>query len=92
VEEAAGHSQVDDPVETAGEMNEQILAAARDVFDAVAGELLAELGGRHELDEPRRVRGDGGARDGAADDARQEVTADGFDFREFRHGVQSRGS
>ena len=86
MKQGAGHAQVGDEPEAAGEAKEQVLAATGQVVDAAADDALGEGGGRDVADDARGVGSDADAGDGAAAEQREEVAADGLDFREFRHG------
>src|SRR5438552_11540928 len=87
VEEAPRHAQVDAPGQPVVQPEQKVLAAALDILDAPPGDLPAELVRWKELDEPRRVRGDQGFGYRAAYNDRQQIAADGLDFREFGHGL-----
>ena len=90
MKKAPGHAEVDSPEEVLVEVEEEVLAAARDVFDAAAGKPAAELLRRHQLDEARGVLRHPGLGDGAADDKRQQIAADRLDFGQFGHGDRIR--
>lgn len=84
-EHPAGHAEMGDEGSAVVEREEQVLAATAEGGDGPADEFRREdvLGDANE--EMRRARIDGDASDGAADDVRFEVAANGLDFREFGH-------
>jgi hypothetical protein len=86
-EEFAGHAEVD--VEGTGiEAEEEVFAQAVEAGDASAGETGGEFGGLVVgCVGGEEARGG----DDAAGEQGREGAADGFDFGEFRHGIQGVG-
>ena len=66
-------------------MEDEVLAATAQPFDAASPEASGELGGRGAVDEGHGVGGDADSCDGASANAWVEVAADRFYFWELRH-------